>query len=86
MDAWVVCAPFAEVPEDLHPIGHVRAKILARPEDPNLAAVLAARLARAPVDLEVATEVVQRPLITHFDSHAVRDIGKKLRSIRKITH
>jgi len=77
VDARVVCTPLAEMPEDLHPIGHVRAKILARPEDANLAAVVAARLARAPVDLEVATEVVQKPLITHFDSHAVRRYRKK---------
>jgi len=77
MDAWVVCAPFAEVPEDLHPIGHVRAKIFARPEDANLAAVFAVRLARASVGLEVDTQVVQKLLITHFDTHAAADYRKK---------
>jgi hypothetical protein len=66
--------------EDLQPVGGIRAEILARPQDADLAPVVAAGFARTAVALEVTTQVVQKPGITHFDTHAVSRYRKKMRT------
>jgi hypothetical protein len=71
----MVCAPFAQMPEDLQAFAGVRAKLFGRPEDAHLARPRAVQLARAPVPLQILAQILEKAGITHFDSHAVPSIG-----------
>ena len=71
----MVCAPFAQVPEDLQTVARVRAELFGRPEDAHLARPYAVLLARAAVPLQIFAQILEKAGITHFDSHAVPSIG-----------
>jgi hypothetical protein len=71
----MVRAPFAQMPEDLQAVAGVRAKLFGRPEDAYLARPCAAQLARAAVPLQILAQILEKAGITHFDSHAVPNIG-----------
>jgi hypothetical protein len=71
----MVCAPFAQMPEDLQAVACVRAELFGRPEDAHLARPCAVQLARAAVPLQILAQILEKAWITHFDSHAVPNIG-----------
>ena len=71
----MVCAPFAQMPEDLQAVASVRAKLFGRPEDAHLARPCAVQLARTAVPLQIPAQILEKAGITHFDSHAVPNIG-----------
>ena len=71
----MVCAPLAQMPEDLQTVAGVRAELFRRPEDAHLARPCAALLARAAVPPQILAQILEKAGITHFDSHAVPSIG-----------
>jgi len=71
----MVCAPFAQMPEDLQAVAGVRAKLFGRPEDAHLERPCAVQLARAAIALQILAQILEKAWITHFDSHAVPSIG-----------
>jgi hypothetical protein len=71
----MVCAPFAQMPEDLQAVAGVRAELFGRPEDAHLERPCAFWLARAAVLLQILAQILEKAGITHFDSHAVPSIG-----------
>lgn len=71
----MVCAPFAQMPEDLQAVAGVRAELFGRPEDAHLERPCAFWLARAAVPLQILAQILEKAGITHFDSHAVPSIG-----------
>ena len=73
--ARVVCAPLAQMPEDLQALAVVRAGSLRRPKHPHLAGSRAVLLARTAVALKIAAQILEKTGITDFDSHAVSNIG-----------
>jgi hypothetical protein len=71
----MVCAPFAQMPEDLQAVACVRAELFGRPENAHLERPCAVRLARAAVLLQIPAQILEKTGVTHFDSHAVPTIG-----------
>jgi hypothetical protein len=71
----MVCAPIAQMPEDLQTVAAVRAEPFGRPEHAHLTRPCAVRLARATVPLQIPAQILEKTGITHFDSHAVPNIG-----------
>jgi hypothetical protein len=71
----MVCAPFAQMPEDLQTVASVRAELFGRPEDAHLERPRAVQLARAAVPPQIFAQILEKAGITHFDSHAVPSIG-----------
>ena len=67
----VVCAPLAQMPEDLQALAVVRAGSLGRPKHPHLAGSRTVLLARTAVALKIAAQILEKTGITDFDSHAV---------------
>jgi hypothetical protein len=63
------------MPEDLQTVAVVRAEHFGRPEHTHLARPCAVRLARAAVPLQIPAQILEKAGITHFDSHAVPNIG-----------
>ena len=80
--ARVICAPLAQMPEDLQALAVLRADSVGGPENAHLARLRPALLARAAVALEIAAQILEKIGITHFDSHTVSryrkraDVGK----------
>ena len=71
----MVCAPLAQMPEDLQTVAVVRTELFGGPEHAHLARPFAVLLARAAVPLEIPAQILEKAGITHFDSHAVPNIG-----------
>jgi hypothetical protein len=71
----MVCAPLAQMPEDLQAVTVVRAGSLGRPQHPHLAGGRAVLLARAAVALKIPAQILEKTGITDFDSHAFPNIG-----------
>ena len=71
----MIRAPFTQMPEDLQAVACVRAKLFGRPEDAHFARPCAVQLARAAVPLQIFAQILEKAGITHFDSHAVPNIG-----------
>jgi hypothetical protein len=65
------------MPENLQTLAVVRAEFAGWPEDAHLARLRPALLARTPVALEIAAQILEKTGITHFDSHAVSKYRKR---------
>jgi hypothetical protein len=59
------------MPEDLQTLAVVRADLIGGPQDAHFARLSPALLARTAVALEIATQILEKTGITHFDSHDV---------------
>ena len=73
----MVCAPLAQMPEDLQTVAVVRTELFGWPEHAHLARPFALLLARTAVPLEIPAQILEKAGITHFDSHAVSHYRKR---------
>ena len=75
--ARVICAPLAQMPEDLQTLAVFSPNLARGPEDAHITRLSPALLARTAVALEIAAQILEKTGITHFDSHAASRYRKR---------